>query len=393
MSELIALNQRLLASIKADDYAGHDPFDYLNSRLFQATPFQKNAWIRLAWLQLGKRLPLNLRPLLQVPKMRNPKGVAICMAGLLQDFRRTADSKFLEEATRLGTWLISQQSNREQWQNPCWGYHFDWQARAFHVPAGKPNIITTCYAARSLYALGDLTSDQGLMELALRSARFISKHLYTEQGGRCFYAYIPGETAFVHNASLWGAAWCAFAGQQTGRPALVDQALRVTQESVRAQGADGSWVYGTRKHHQFIDGFHTGYNLEALCLIRDVTASTQFDDCIRRGFAYYVNTFITKNGDVSYYKHSTYPLDMHSVAQAVITLLTTGNDQAARMHATRIIGRAVEVLYQPTRDRFVYQKHRWLTNRVNYTRWTQAWAYYALAFYHRYCAESTYEPN
>ena len=393
MSELIALNQRLLASIKADDYAGHDPFDYLNSRLFQATPFQKNAWIRLAWLQLGKRLPLNLRPLLQVPKMRNPKGVAICMAGLLQDFRRTSDSKFLEEATRLGTWLIRQQSDREQWQNPCWGYHFDWQARAFHVPAGKPNIITTCYAARSLYALGDLASDHGLMELALRSAQFISEHLYTEQGGRCFYAYVPGETAFVHNASLWGAAWCAFAGQQTGRLALVDQALRVTQESVKDQGADGSWLYGTRKHHQFIDGFHTGYNLEALCLIRDVTASTQFDDCSRRGFAYYVNTFITKNGDVSYYKHSTYPLDMHSVAQAVITLLTTGNDQAARLHATRILQRAVEVLYQPTRDRFVYQKHRWLTNRVNYTRWTQAWAYYALAFYHRYCAESEYETN
>ena len=393
MSELITLNQRLLASIKADDYAGHDPFDYLNSRLFQATPFQKNAWIRLAWLQLGKRLPLNLRPLLQVPKMRKPKGVAICMAGLLQDFRRTSDSKFLEEATRLGTWLISQQSPQEQWQNPCWGYHFDWQARAFHVPAGKPNIITTCYAARSLYALGELVSDHGLMELALSSAQFISEHLYTEQGGRCFYAYIPGETAFVHNASLWGAAWCAFAGQQTGRPALVDQALRVTQESVRAQGDDGSWVYGTRRHHQFIDGFHTGYNLEALCLIRDVTASTQFDDCIRRGFAYYVNTFINENGDVSYYKHSTYPLDMHSVAQAVITLLTTGNDQAARMHANRILRRAVEVLYQPTRDRFVYQKHRWVTNRVNYIRWTQAWAYYALAFYHRYCAESAYETN
>jgi len=167
----------------------------------------------------------------------------------------------------------------------------------------------------------------------------------------------------------------------------------VTRETVRAQSADGSWVYGTRQHHQFVDGFHTGYNLEALCLIRDVTRSVEFNDCIRRGYDYYVSTFITPAGDVSYYKTSIYPLDMHSVAQAVITLLTTGNGPGARKQSALILSRAIERLYQPARDRFVYQKHRWLTNRINYTRWTQAWAYYALAFYHRHCAEPSNETN
>jgi hypothetical protein len=393
VTDLIALNGRLLASIKADDYAGHDPFDFLNSRLFQATPLNQNRIARLVWLQLGKHLPINLRPLLQVPKMRNPKGIALCLAGLLQDYRRTSRPEFLDEAKRLGPWLISQRSDPELWQSPCWGYHFDWQARAFHVPAGKPNIITTCYVARALYALGQQTADSRLMELALSSARFMADHLYTEHDGQAFYAYIPGETAFVHNASLWGAAWCAFAGHQTGRVDLVDQAMRVTRETVSAQSADGSWVYGTRKHHQFVDSFHTGFNLEALCLIRDVTRSVEFDDCIRRGYDYYVSTFITSTGDINYYKTSTYPLDMHSVAQAVITLLTTGNGPTARKQSTLILSRAIERLYQPARDRFVYQKHRWLTNRINYTRWTQAWAYYALAFYHRYCAEPSNATN
>jgi hypothetical protein len=227
VTDLIALNGRLLASIKADDYAGHDPFDFLNSRLFQATPLNQNRIARLVWLQLGKHLPINLRPLLQVPKMRNPKGIALCLAGLLQDFRRTSRPEFLDEAKRLGPWLISQRSDPEFWQSPCWGYHFDWQARAFHVPAGKPNIITTCYVARALYALGQQTADSRLMELALSSARFMADHLYTERDGQAFYAYIPGETAFVHNASLWGAAWCAFAGHQTGRVDLVERRLEV----------------------------------------------------------------------------------------------------------------------------------------------------------------------
>ncbi|MDZ7902882.1 MAG: hypothetical protein U5L01_10245 [Rheinheimera sp.] len=38
------------------------------------------------------------------------------------------------------------------------------------------------------------------------------RHSTPEHEGRGFFAYIPGETAFVHNASLWGAAWVAFAG-------------------------------------------------------------------------------------------------------------------------------------------------------------------------------------
>ena len=230
MTDLIALNERLLASIKSDDYAGHDPFDFLNSRLFQATPLHQNRLARLIWLQVGKHLPINLRPILQVPKMRNPKGIALCLAGLLQDYRRTSRPEFLDEAKRLGLWLISQQSDPEHWQSPCWGYHFDWQARAFHVPAGKPNIITTCYVARALYALGEQTADSRLMALALSSARFMADHLYTEHDGHSFYAYIPGETAFVHNASLWGAAWCAFAGHKTGRLDLVDQAIQVTRD-------------------------------------------------------------------------------------------------------------------------------------------------------------------
>jgi hypothetical protein len=30
-----------------------------------------------------------------------------------------------------------------------WGYNFDWQARAFYVPVGKQNIVTTVFAANA----------------------------------------------------------------------------------------------------------------------------------------------------------------------------------------------------------------------------------------------------
>ena len=390
MDDLISLNGHLLDSSRTERFAGYDPFDSLNSSLLQATPLYRNEWVRLAWLQLGKRSPFNLRPLLGVPKKRNPKGVGLFISGLLQDYRRTGEVGYLQEARELADWLLTQRSNPQEWSHSCWGYHFDWQARAFYVPAGKPNIITTCYVARALFELGQLADDQSLRDIALDAARFISAQLYTEADGRCFYAYIPGEMAFVHNASLWGAAWCAFAGQQLGDAALVEQALRVTRQSVQEQAADGSWVYGARHHHQFIDGFHTGYNLEALCLLRDALGTAEFDASIARGYRYYVDTFFEADGTAKYYNTSVYPIDMHSFAQAIFTLLKVGGTPADLALCDKVVQRAIDLLYLPGKGQFIYQKTRWLTNRINYTRWTQAWAYYSLAYYNRFRAERDY---
>lgn len=390
MGKLIDLNTLLLNSIRAENFSGHDPFDLLNSRLFKATPMYRNEWIRLGWLQLGKRSPINFRKLLLVPKKRNPKGVSLFIFGLLEDYRRTGEAHYLQEASKLSDWLLAERSSILEWKHSCWGYHFDWQARAFFVPAGKPNIITTCYVARALHELGMVTADQSLIDIALDAARFISKQLYTEVDGQSFYAYIPGEQAFVHNASLWGAAWCAFAGKQLGDDLLVEEALRIARQSVETQAVDGSWVYGTRHHHQFIDGFHTGYNLEALCFLRDATAKTEFDDYIRKGYGYYVNTFFSEDGTARYYNNSVYPIDMHSFAQAVFTLLKVGGTNVDLQLCDKVIQRAIDLMYLPNKNQFIYQKNRWLTNRINYTRWTQAWAYYSLAFYNRYRAEINY---
>lgn len=380
--DTLAINARLLDTLRADDFAGYDPFDLLNSKLLQATPVYRSELVRLAWLQLGKRLPVNLRPLLRVPKMRNPKGIGLVVSGLLEDHARTGDRVFLEEARRLGVWLVEHRSRGAEWSSQsCWGYHFDWQARAFYVPAGKPNVVTTFYVARALYDLGAVTGESSLQDVALDAAGFISARLYTEAAGRSFYAYIPGETAFVHNASLWGSAWCAFAGAKLGDKEMVAQALRVARQSAGEQRADGSWVYGARPHHQFIDGFHTGYNLEALSLMSNVLGTDEFDACIRKGLDYYRRTFFLSDGTAKYYHDNTYPLDMHSFAQAVFTLLKVGGSDDDRRLCDDVIARAIDLMHVPGNGQFLYQRTKWTSNRISYARWTQAWAYYALAYY------------
>jgi hypothetical protein len=84
---------------------------------------------------------------------------------------------------------------------------------------------------------------------------------------------------------------------------------------------------------------------------------------------------------------------MHSFAQAIFTLLKVGGQPSDVELCEKVVRRAVELLYLPKRNQFIYQKGRWLTNRINYARWTQAWAYSSLAFYNRYRSEWNYEEN
>lgn len=386
MNEYLNIANQLLANAKADEYFGHDPFDGLNSALFSFWPSAKDSLLGLAFIQFCKRSPINLRPLIAVPKGRNPKGVALFLSGLLQDHQRTGDTQLLHQALGLGDWLLTQQCDPLVWQHPCWGYHFDWKARAFFVPKGKPNVISTIYVSRALYELGQVANRPDLCQTALNSAHFIVEHLRTQDDGQEFFAYIPGETAFVHNASLWAAAWVGFAASKTGNSDYAELALRVARQSVQMQSTDGSWAYGTRHHHQFIDGFHTGYNLEALHDLRAALGVNEFDGAISQGLAFYKEHLFEANGAAKYFHNNPYPYDMHTVAQAVLTLLRVGDTAHDVVLVEKTLEWSIKELYLQKEQRFLYQKTARVTNKINYMRWTQAWAYFALAFYNRYKA-------
>lgn len=370
----------LLRQCKADDYAGYDPFDALNSALFDRMGGNRCSFGRVAWLQLHKRSPLNVRSLISVPKLRNPKGIALIVLGLLERHRYMPDAGELLEAVELGDWLLTQSVDRNVWRHRAWGYHFDWAARAFYVPRGKPNAITTCYVARALYALGNATGVNRFTDAAIDAGDFLDS-LHIAESCVEYYAYIPGESSFVHNASLWTAALVAETASRTGDAAMRERAIRVARQSVSMQREDGAWVYGTRSHHGFIDGFHTGYNLEALSSLQQTASIAEFDKAIEKGMDYYRRHFFLDDGTVKYYHDRIWPIDMHSVAQAIITLSKTGRSPDDEALSRKVLAHALNTLYMPGQQRFVYQKGRWLTNRINYMRWTQSWAFYALSLY------------
>jgi polysaccharide biosynthesis protein VpsJ len=378
--EMGVVSDALLSQARKDSFCGYDPFDALNSVLFKRSVLDAWPAARVAWLQLHKRSRVNLRPLIGVEKRRNPKGVALFILGLIERYQLYRREIDLCEATSLADWLLGERADKGVWLHHAWGYHFDWAARAFYVPQGKPNAITTCYVSRALYAVGAASGLSRFTDAAVDAAYFLDS-LYIHTADSDYYAYIPGEVTFVHNASLWTAALVAEATAHTGDNRMRERALRAARQSVSMQRPNGAWVYGTLPHHQFIDGFHTGYNLEALNLLGRALHTDEFDMSIQKGMEYYRNNFILPNGTVKYYHNKIWPLDTHSVAQAIVTFTKVGGTSSDLALAERIVKHAVETLYMPDRGRFVYQKTRFFTNRINYLRWTQAWAFYALSVY------------
>ena len=75
---------KLLAYCKSNEWAGYDPYDALNSSVFKALPFLNSRIPRLVLTQILKRSPVNLRSFLQVPKVQNPKALALFLSSLIK---------------------------------------------------------------------------------------------------------------------------------------------------------------------------------------------------------------------------------------------------------------------------------------------------------------------
>jgi hypothetical protein len=84
VGELQAVTKQLFEYCRANEWAGYDPYDALNSRLFSKLPFLDARVPRIAMTQFLKRSPINLRPLLQISPTQNPKALALFLEAFIK---------------------------------------------------------------------------------------------------------------------------------------------------------------------------------------------------------------------------------------------------------------------------------------------------------------------
>lgn len=379
-AKLIAL--KLLAYCRAEEWAGYDPYDALNSRLLSSVPLLNQKLPRLVLTQALKRSPVDLRRMLGVPKTQNPKGLALLLSAFLKFSKQD-----LPDRDALVHLMIERLSAlRSSGTNySCWGYSFPWQTRKDVVPAGTPNLVCTVFVADALLDAYDATGDARGLEMATSAAEYILNELYWSDGKsvHSFSYPLPSVKVQVYNANLLAAALLCRVAHVTGRDKFVSPALRATRCAVAKQKADGSWDYGDLESQRWIDNFHTGFNLGALHSIGVYTGSSEFADSLRRGFAFYTANFFRGDGAPKYFHNATYPIDAHCVAQSLITLTEFQYlDSASASQAGKVFQWALQNMWDE-RGFFYYRVLRLLTIRASYMRWTQAWMLLALATFAR----------
>ena len=393
-------NQQFIESFKSlktycekEHYKGWDPYDGLNSKVFQKLPyFKNNAFWRLCVIQGFKRCPINLRPLLGVKKDYNAKGIGLFLQGycnLLKVIRQNpeleseigSEQDLINKVNEIAELLISLRSKGD-YNGACWGYNFGWQAKLlFYFPPYTPTVVATNFCATALMEAYEVTGNGKYLDIALTSAEFVRQDLHrTEyEGGFLFsYSKLPNNRS-VLNASLLGSRLLSYAYKYTGKEEYRELAEKSVSACCKLQGNDGSWIYGLSKGQSWIDSFHTGYNLDALIAYQELTGDVKYNCYIEKGFKYYIENFFEEDGTPKYFNDSMYPIDIHCPGQLMVTLDRLHKYQDYKEIADKVMTWTLNNM-QDRQGYFYYQLKKGISSKISYMRWSNAFMFYSMSY-------------
>ncbi|NLB92870.1 MAG: delta-aminolevulinic acid dehydratase, partial [Bacteroidales bacterium] len=155
---------------------------------------------------------------------------------------------------------------------------------------------------------------------------------------------------------------------------------QVVNACMKVQAADGSWVYGAAGNQQWIDSFHTGFNLECIWEYMQYTRDNSVMDSFRKGMKFYIENFFCEEGISKYYHNKIYPVDIHAPAQLIVTLAKTKLLDSHLELVEKVLEWTINNM-QNRKGFFYYQMKKGISSKTPYMRWAQAWMFYAYSSY------------
>ena len=359
----------------ARDWCGPDPYEGLNARRMGA--LRRTSLGRRILIQAVKPSPVDLRRPLAIPARHN----AAALAHVLDGYARAsflAPPARQRQIERVASQL--QALSLPEFDLPSWGYHFDVETRVFFYSRTMPNTIATAFAGLALITAYERTGAASYLDLATRAGEFFLAHVpQTEARGGAFFGYLVGDRSPIHNSNMLACALLARLHRHEPRQAFAEASRAGVGYCLAHQRPDGSWPYGERPGLDWVDGFHTGYVLDALAACGDAEIDPAIEPALERGLDFYERNLFLDDGTPKYYATGVWPVDSQSVAQAIQTLSAHGHrDARYRDRSRQVLSWALRNMRRQD-GAFLFQRRRYWRNSVPHVRWAQAPMFAAMA--------------
>ncbi|MBN1183889.1 MAG: hypothetical protein JXB49_16470 [Bacteroidales bacterium] len=370
----------LVSYIERESFKGYDPYDILNSKIDFLKIGTKAAAILT---QIHKRNPVNVRSFIGIKKEINPKGAGLLLKAYCLLYCKTHDSKYLEKADFLFSWLS--QNISKGYSGKCWGYNFDWASPGSYLKAYTPSVVVTSFIIDGIFEYYKITNSKEAAEIIRSSASYIINDIpVTHFKEGISFAYTHLSKGCCYNASLLAAEILAktdFINNTAEYTSLVNKAVDFV---LSKQMPDGRWNYsyntdnGTEREQ--ID-FHQGFILVSLDQINSLMGFVRTDikEAVKKGLSYYRNKQFFDSGQALWRIPYKWPVDIHNQSQGIITftrLQKYGADYIS--FAQKVAEWTIENMLSDN-GYFYYRKNLLCTNKIPYMRWSQAWMMLALA--------------
>ena len=402
---------RLSEWLQKNEYKGYDTFDGLSARFVRPLTFENN-FLRQVLQQGVRRFPINLRPLLGIPKSHSSKGMGYIARGFMRLQEATGDGAWRAKVEYALQWLIDNPS--PGYSGACWGNHFDYQSRGGFMPKGVPTVVWTSLIGHAFLDAYNQYQKDAYLQVAVSACEHILRDLgRSPEGDSLCLTYTPlfngrihnaatlsadaeragklsdpgkstGEdcprvtetprsNGAVHNANVLGAGLLARTYSYTRNESyrtLAEKAIRFT---ARHQRPNFSWWYGEASNFHWVDNFHTGYVLDSFKHYAEGTGDDAYRKTMMDGYAYWKSTFFLPDGTPRYYDFKTLPLDIQCCSQAIDTLVFFHDlDPESLSLALKVAHWTIENMQDPS-GYFYYRRYsRWLVNKTPTLHWGQA---------------------
>lgn len=375
-----------LTYAQTQGYKSYDISDLMKTKYYSFGKKIKSNFVKRVFLRpyadLMRHYPNLIRSFVKEKGYIYPQGQAMIIRALVQLYKKKNPLGDLEEAKKLGHWLINNKSPYSK--HFGWGQPFLWYSRK-PFPINIPRATVSSQVAWAMLDLFEVTADEEYLDIAKSVCQLFQNDFnYTpDANGNFCLSYTTIDHYHVHNASMLAASAMMRVYCLTKDNSIGDFARKLVNFTVSHQNEDGSFYYWAPpdKLNYKIDNYHTGFVLESFqSIIEDCKEDSFYQKAYEKGMKFYYD-HLFEGGIPKMTNKETFPIDIQSCAQSIMTFYLEKEKKSYKEKAYEIADYTIKNFYLPQKKHFSYRiykdGHR---DESFYFRWGDAWMIRALAY-------------